>query len=409
MALDFFGPSAAALSASIGAVTARAISPTQDAYGLSTAGSAAANTAALTACFADAAAQNVPVVIPPGEYNFTGPITLAAWDGMDLRGAGQRMTTLTNTATAGANGIELRGGAGMDDGKAHGVKMSSFTLRGNSASGVGLLVGGPGGATSTGPLRINEVQSREHGSDGIRFMQYADHTMLVSVTCDDNLGRGLAVGTSSTAANLTSELTILGGYYAYNTLGGIVLYGTGRTATIVGTEMSQNLSYDFEVSSLTGSQPTVTVMGAYFEHVTTNVGPFVQIGSTAISQVHFIGCHFLDGTTAGMPTAVNIRSGLDNTVFDSCHASLKAGGVFVKEATATTSKAHFRNCTVTPAATAFLRQLSSGTKVNVVQGGPTANRWTVGTVAGESYFDTTLNKPLWWDGAAWRDATGTTV
>jgi len=26
---------------------------------------------------------------------------------------------------------------------------------------------------------------------------------------------------------------------------------------------------------------------------------------------------------------------------------------------------------------------------------------------GRQIFDSTLNKPLWWDGTAWRDATGT--
>lgn len=36
----------------------------------------------------------------------------------------------------------------------------------------------------------------------------------------------------------------------------------------------------------------------------------------------------------------------------------------------------------------------------------------VGLVAGDvgvQYFDTTLNKPIWWKGAVWIDATGTTV
>ena len=28
---------------------------------------------------------------------------------------------------------------------------------------------------------------------------------------------------------------------------------------------------------------------------------------------------------------------------------------------------------------------------------------------GFQYFDTTLNKPIWWNGSAWVDATGATV
>lgn len=35
---------------------------------------------------------------------------------------------------------------------------------------------------------------------------------------------------------------------------------------------------------------------------------------------------------------------------------------------------------------------------------PTSNRWD-----GQQIYDTDLNKPLWWDGSAWRDAAAQTV
>lgn len=38
----------------------------------------------------------------------------------------------------------------------------------------------------------------------------------------------------------------------------------------------------------------------------------------------------------------------------------------------------------------------------------TAARPTV-TVAGTCIFDTTLGKPIWWNGSGWVDATGTTA
>jgi hypothetical protein len=42
--------------------------------------------------------------------------------------------------------------------------------------------------------------------------------------------------------------------------------------------------------------------------------------------------------------------------------------------------------------------------------GNTASRPTTGLVAGYSqHFDTTLGKPIWWDGSVWKDAAGTTV
>lgn len=40
--------------------------------------------------------------------------------------------------------------------------------------------------------------------------------------------------------------------------------------------------------------------------------------------------------------------------------------------------------------------------------GTTANRPTTLTT-GYMYFDTTLNKPIWWNGTSWRDATGAAV
>lgn len=40
--------------------------------------------------------------------------------------------------------------------------------------------------------------------------------------------------------------------------------------------------------------------------------------------------------------------------------------------------------------------------------GSTGSRPTV-TIVGAQFQDTTLNKPVFWDGAAWRDAAGTIV
>jgi hypothetical protein len=39
----------------------------------------------------------------------------------------------------------------------------------------------------------------------------------------------------------------------------------------------------------------------------------------------------------------------------------------------------------------------------------TANRPTTNLYTGMPFFDTTLGKPIWWNGSAWKDATGTTV
>ncbi|OIN55728.1 hypothetical protein [Arsenicibacter rosenii] len=42
--------------------------------------------------------------------------------------------------------------------------------------------------------------------------------------------------------------------------------------------------------------------------------------------------------------------------------------------------------------------------------GTTANRpGTVGLPTGYPYYDTTLGKPIWWNGSAWKDAANSTV
>lgn len=44
----------------------------------------------------------------------------------------------------------------------------------------------------------------------------------------------------------------------------------------------------------------------------------------------------------------------------------------------------------------------------VTLNGTTSNRPT-SSILGQSYFDTTLGKPVWWNGSAFVDATGTVV
>ena len=43
------------------------------------------------------------------------------------------------------------------------------------------------------------------------------------------------------------------------------------------------------------------------------------------------------------------------------------------------------------------------------QSGTTANRPTTQLWTGRPYFDTTLTKPIWYDGSGWVDATGASV
>lgn len=50
----------------------------------------------------------------------------------------------------------------------------------------------------------------------------------------------------------------------------------------------------------------------------------------------------------------------------------------------------------------------NGAVTALVRSSTTAARPSV-TAVGMMVFDTTLGKPIWWNGAVWKDATGTTV
>lgn len=61
----------------------------------------------------------------------------------------------------------------------------------------------------------------------------------------------------------------------------------------------------------------------------------------------------------------------------------------------------------------LIKSISSTAKYclyRIKQGGTTANRPVLTTAdAGFQYYDTTIGKPVWWDGSTWKDATGTSA
>jgi len=49
------------------------------------------------------------------------------------------------------------------------------------------------------------------------------------------------------------------------------------------------------------------------------------------------------------------------------------------------------------------------TKLLSLEAGTSTSRPVSGISIGFTYFDTTLGKPIWWNGSGWKDANGTTV
>jgi hypothetical protein len=54
----------------------------------------------------------------------------------------------------------------------------------------------------------------------------------------------------------------------------------------------------------------------------------------------------------------------------------------------------------------FNRLDSFNLNVTIPNFGPSSSRPTEGLLVGQTYFDTTLNRPIWWNGSYWINAIG---
>ena len=59
--------------------------------------------------------------------------------------------------------------------------------------------------------------------------------------------------------------------------------------------------------------------------------------------------------------------------------------------------------------TANGQTLQAITTLSTPSAGDTASRPITGLQVGQFYFDTTINRPIWWDGTNWINAAGTVV
>lgn len=58
----------------------------------------------------------------------------------------------------------------------------------------------------------------------------------------------------------------------------------------------------------------------------------------------------------------------------------------------------------------YFNQIDNFTQnVTIPESGTTAARPTERLQVGQYYFDTTINRPIWWDGSNWINAAGTVV
>ena len=81
--------------------------------------------------------------------------------------------------------------------------------------------------------------------------------------------------------------------------------------------------------------------------------------------------------------------------------AVPAGSIYLRADGGSSTGVLFVKRTASASATGWRR-------VPLIEASSTGNRPTP-THPGTPYFDTSLGKPIWWNGSAWVDATGTTV
>ncbi len=90
---------------------------------------------------------------------------------------------------------------------------------------------------------------------------------------------------------------------------------------------------------------------------------------------------------------------------DDVFVGVTLNGIFKKRSG---SYNDLENKPVIPVIPANVSAFNNDVNYQVVTAGTTEERPT-NVIIGFCYFDTTLNKPIWWTGTAWVDATGQTV
>ena len=103
-----------------------------------------------------------------------------------------------------------------------------------------------------------------------------------------------------------------------------------------------------------------------------------------------------DATDFGRPMAIAFGSATNNRL------------TLVANNTSTQNVAYVNVSSGTDYYVTQYQAYSNGSLIGSTSG-TTANRPTIGLLTGLMYFDSTLGKPIWWNGTVWKDAAGTTV
>jgi len=227
----------------------------------------------------------------------------------------------------------------------------------------------------------------------------ADNTAVATITFDHKTGNIISIGDVNAATLNTTGFTLNG-----NTK---ILSGTGDPESVVtATPGSLWLRTDDATSgnglyikrAFIGNTGWEKIWGAYISITDSNTnvpGTTLSAGAKSVPFIAGVG-------------ATNFPAASGGGVYYRSNAEATTGGSFKLFMSAAAGDVSKRSLWLQVQDASGVWQ--SYDRVAMIVSGTTAQRPTYGASdIGRQYADTTLQKPIWWWGAAWKDATGTTV
>jgi hypothetical protein len=188
----------------------------------------------------------------------------------------------------------------------------------------------------------------------------------------------------------------------------------GGTKNVIGNTLKGGTTATIDFSS-TANEPT-TLVG----NITSKVAAEASAGLAVTGSPEMVAgfndfTNGVGGTTGIQARFGNRDAGVTQPMSQSAHL-LNFGTNTPEAALSGTSGDLFQRTDAAASSMAGLYvKVGTGTTgwrpAQVVTSGTTASRPVISATGslGFAYFDTTLGKPVWWNGTVWKDATGTTV
>lgn len=255
------------------------------------AGSAAANTLALTAAWK----TTKPIQLSEGNYRYIGPLNYTT-DKFVLKGIGKYRTMLINIGTGGEEALTF---------SSEMVQISDLSIIGNASSGGGIYFNDSTTGGYTGlQIELNQSQLLSHGEDAIAFIggedRYVSHVNIIGCDIRGNTRHGIYADENQTINTITVSGTTVSGInasYVANGSEGIKI-ARFQTLTVVGSSF-QSFVYGIRAGEHSGYGFSST--NNYFEAFTEagiSLGGTNFVSGFDISGGYF-HCNAITNTTTG--------------------------------------------------------------------------------------------------------------